>query len=486
MPPAPLFKPVREVVTTIRDDGSRRFLFPADVSGRFARARRAVALVLIAVYFLLPWIPVGGYPAVFLDVAHRRFHLFGLTLAAQDLWLLFFLISGLGFGLFFLTALLGRIWCGWACPQTVFLDQVYRRVERWIDGDAVQRRWLAAAPWSLSKALRRAAKHAIYLLLAVAITHLFLAYYVSIPALWGMMRDAPADNWGTFVFIAAATGIVYFDFAWFREQLCIVLCPYGRIQSALTDDHTLVIGYDWARGEPRGKPAAPGAGDCVGCDRCVHVCPTGIDIRQGLQLECVGCSACVDACDEVMTRLGRPTGLIRYDSLAGLAGLPKVWLRPRTILYGVLLVIGTAVATWSISGIRPAVLGVTRMVGAPYYVDGQIVRNQFLVRLVNKRSGPAALIVAARDLPAGATAQGLEAPVMLAALGEEVRPLIVQLPRGRFAAPFRFEVEVRDPAGTFKLERSLEFLGPESFFDAPAAAAPAPAANPHEQPAPHA
>ncbi len=310
-------------VTTIREDGSRRFLFPADVSGRFARARRAVALVLIAVYFLLPWIPVGGYPAVFLDVAHRRFHLFGLTLAAQDLWLLFFLISGLGFGLFFLTALLGRIWCGWACPQTVFLDQVYRRVERWIDGDAVQRRWLAAAPWSVSKLLRRAAKHAIYLVLAIAITHLFLAYYVSIPAVWGMMRDAPADNWGTFVFIAAATGIVYFDFAWFREQLCIVLCPYGRIQSALTDDHTLVIGYDWARGEPRGKPAAPGAGDCVGCDRCVHVCPTGIDIRQGLQLECVGCSACVDACDEVMSRLGRRPGLIRYDSLAGLAGLPK-------------------------------------------------------------------------------------------------------------------------------------------------------------------
>ena len=291
MPPAPLFKPVRDVVTTIRDDGSRRFLFPADVSGRFARARRVVAVGLIAVYFLLPWIPVGGYPAVFLDVAHRRFHLFGLTLAAQDLWLLFFLISGLGFGLFFLTALLGRIWCGWACPHTVFLDQVYRRVERWIEGDAVRRRQLAAAPWSVGKLARRAAKHAAYVILSTAIAHLFLAYFVSIPALWAMMRQAPMQHGSLFGFIALATGVVYFNFAWFREQLCVVICPYGRLQSILTDDHTLIIGYDTARGEPRGPAGAHGAGDCVACDRCVRVCPTGIDIRQGLQMECIGCAA---------------------------------------------------------------------------------------------------------------------------------------------------------------------------------------------------
>jgi len=467
-PTSPL-RPTRDTVSTIREDGSHRFLFPADAPGPFRRARRAAALVLIAVYLSLPWITVGGYPAVFLDVARRRFHLFGLVLAAQDLGLLFFLISGLGFGLFFVTALFGRIWCGWACPQTVFLEHVFRRVERWIDGDAVRRRQWAEAPTTASKILRRAAKHVVYLVLAATIAHLFLAYFVSIPALWGMMRVAPGENWGAFVFIAAATGIVYFDFAWFREQLCVILCPYGRLQSALTDDHTLVIGYDWARGEPRGKLGDAGAGDCVACDRCVQVCPTGIDIRQGLQLECIGCAACIDACDEVMLRVGRAAGLIRYDSLSGLTGRRKRWLRPRTVLYGALLLAGTVVAAWTIAGVRPAVLSVTRMVGAPYYVDGDLVRNQFLVRLVNKRAEPAALAVTVRGLPAGAVVRGLEAPVTVGPLGEEIRPLIVQEPRSRYASPFTFEVEARDPRGSFTLRRAMEFLGPEHI---PAPAAP--------------
>jgi cytochrome c oxidase accessory protein FixG len=482
-------KPVPDSLSSIREDGSRRFIYPSDCSGRFGRARRAVALVLIAIYLLLPWIRVGGHPAVFLDVADRRFHLFGLTLAAQDLWLLFFLISGLGFSLFFVTALFGRVWCGWACPQTVFLDHVYRRVERWIEGDAVRRRLLAESPWTAWKILRRALKHAVYLLLSAAIAHLFLAYFVSIPAVWAMVRNAPTQNWGTFVFIAAATGAVYFNFAWFREQLCIVICPYGRLQSALTDDHTLVIGYDLARGEPRGKPESPGVGDCVACDRCVSVCPTGIDIRHGLQLECIGCAACIDACDDVMARIGRAPGLVRYDSLAGLAGRATRWVRPRTVVYGVLLVIGATVAGWSVGGIRPAFLGVTRMVGAPYYIDGGTIRNQFLVRLVNKRSEAVVLNLAVRGLPAGAGARGFEAPVNVAPLGEEIRPLIVQEPRSRYASPFSFEVEAGDSAGSFRLVRSMEFLGPEPIPSSPAPAAPcgpprAAAASP-ETPNPH-
>jgi len=477
MEPTSPLQPNRDAVSTIRDDGSRRFLYPADAPGRFSRARRGVGLGLIALYLALPWIRIGGYPAVFLDVAQRRFHLFGLTLAAQDAWLLFFLISGFGFGLFFVTALFGRIWCGWSCPQTVFLDQVYRRVERWIEGDAVRRHQLAEAPWTGAKLARRAAKHAIYLILSAAIAHLFLAYFISIPAVWGMMRDAPGRNWASFVFIAAVTGAIYFNFAWFREQLCVVLCPYGRLQSALTDDHTLVVGYDWARGEPRGKPGAPAVGDCVDCDRCVRVCPTGIDIRQGLQLECIGCAACIDACDEVMTRVGRVQGLIRYDSLSGLAGKPTRWLRPRTVLYGILLVIGASVATWEISSLRPAFLSVTRMVGAPYYVDGDAIRNQFLVRLVNKRAEPVAFTVTVRGLPPGATVQGIGNVVTVAPLAEEVRPLIVQEMLGR-AAAFHFEVDAADPRGTAALGKTVEFLVPETL---PAGSAATP---PHDLPSP--
>ena len=216
--------PTLDSVTTIRADGSRRDIHPADVHGPFMRARAVAAWLLIGVYLLLPWIPVNGAPAVFLDVAERRFHFFGFTLAAQDVWLLFFGVSGLGFGLFFLTALFGRLWCGWACPQTVFLEHVFRRIERWIDGDATQRRALAAAPLDASKVLRRVAKHLIYAVIALLITHLFLAYFVSLPQLWLYMHEAPGEHWAAFLFVFIAAGALYFNFAWFREQLCIVLC----------------------------------------------------------------------------------------------------------------------------------------------------------------------------------------------------------------------------------------------------------------------
>jgi cytochrome c oxidase accessory protein FixG len=415
---------------------------------------------------------------VFLDVAERRFHLFGLTLAAQDLWLLFFVITGLGFSLFFITALLGRIWCGWACPHSVFLDHVFRRIERLIEGDAVQRRTLEAAPPSATKLFKRALKHALYVLTAAVITHLFLAYFVSLPEVWSMMHHAPGEHWGAFLFMAVGTGALYFNFAWFREQLCIVVCPYGRIQSALIDDHSLVIGYDTKRGEPRGKRvtasasepspvgslalAATGRGDCVDCNRCVQVCPTGIDIRQGLQMECIGCTACIDACDDVMTRLHRPRGLIRYDSQRAFAGQRTRWLRPRTILYGVLLALGAAVATWALSTVRPANLGVTRITGTPYVVSADFVRNQFLVRIVNKRNAPARFVVEVRGAPAGLVQNGFTAATEVGPLGEIVQPLVLQQPRAGYTGPFHFAVRVRDEAATFFIERRMEFLGPEA------------------------
>ena len=454
--------PNRDSVTTIAADGSRRLLYPANTHGRFTRARQWSAAGLIVFYLSLPWIKVNGYPAVFLDITERRFHLFGLTLAAQDLWLMFFLITGVGFSLFFITALLGRIWCGWACPHTVFLDHVYRRIERWIDGDAVSRRALAAAPLTAGKFFKRALKHTLYVLVSAVITHLFLAYFVSLPAVWAMVSAAPVEHWSAFGFVAVYTGGLYFNFAWFREQLCIVICPYGRIQSALIDDNSLVIGYDAKRGEPRGKVGPPNAGACVACNRCVQVCPTGIDIRQGLQMECIGCTACIDACDDVMDRLHRPRGLIRYDSQTAFAGKTTRWLRPRTILYGVLLTVGATVATWALSTVRPANLGVTRITGAPYIVSADFVRNQFLVRLVNKRNEPARFVLRVGDAPAALRQTGLTSTIEVAALAEIVQPLVLQMPRAAYTGPFHFEMRVRDEAGTFHLERTAEFLGPEA------------------------
>jgi cytochrome c oxidase accessory protein FixG len=490
--PLPTTRPSRETVTTIRSDGSRPFLFPADPQGRFNRARRISAIGLMAFYFSLPWITINGYPAVFLDIAERRFHLFGITLAAQDMWLLFFVITGLGFSLFFVTALLGRVWCGWACPQTVFLDHVYRRIERWVEGDAVKRRALDQAPLSTEKVIKRGAKHALYVVVSGVITHLFLAYFVSLPEVWSMMHAAPTEHWGAFVFILFATGLVYFNYAWFREQMCIVICPYGRIQSALIDDHSLVVGYDIRRGEPRGRPHAPPrrdatgytagtgasaasppdaawaspagekAGDCVACNRCVHVCPTGIDIRQGLQMECIGCTACIDACDDVMTRLGRPRGLIRYDSQAAFNGERTRWIRPRTILYFVLLLVGAAVATRALVSVKPATAGVTRMTGAPYVVDANSVRNQFLVRIVNKRNLPARFTVRIERTPEHVRRVGFEGAVEIGPLAEVVQPLVLVLPRADYDGPFHFNVAVEDEARTFSIGREVEFVGPDA------------------------
>lgn len=425
-------------------------------------ARRYSAFALIAFYLSLPWFKVGGFPAVFLDVAERRFHLFGVTFAAQDMWLLFFVITGLGFSLFFITALLGRVWCGWACPQTVFLEHIYRRIERWTEGDAVKRRALRDAPLSAEKIFKRTLKHALYVLVSAVITHLFLAYYVSLAEVWDMMRHAPTEHWGAFGFIAIATGILYFNFAWFREQLCIVICPYGRIQSALIDDHSLVIGYDAKRGEPRGKAGTAEAGACVDCNRCVHVCPTGIDIRQGLQMECIGCTACIDACDDVMVRLHRPKGLVRYDSQKAFTGSRTRWIRPRTVLYFVLLLAGASVASWAISTVKPANFGVTRMTGAPYIVDETSVRNQFLVRIVNKRNTPAQFVVRIDHAPDGIRQTGFDAVVTVGPMGELVQPLILQQTRASYHGPFHFRIGVEEAAGKFKLAREVEFLGPEA------------------------
>jgi len=454
--------PSRDSVTTINDDGSRYFLHPSDVHGWFTRWRRHTGLALIAIYLLLPWIPIDGYPAVFLDLGERRFHFFGYTLAAQDSWLLFFGLTGMGFSLFFITALLGRVWCGYACPQTVFLEHIYRRIERMIEGDGPARRKLDAAPMSGAKLARRLLKHTLFILTSLVITHLFLAYFVSIPEVWHMMTSAPGQHWGAFVFMAVASGILYFNFAWFREQLCIVICPYGRLQSALSDDHTMTIGYDSTRGEPRGKVGTPNAGACIDCNRCVQVCPTGIDIRHGLQLECIGCAACIDACDEIMTKVKRPTGLIRYDSFVAFRGGKTRWIRPRTIVYGVLLAIGICVAAFAFSTVKPASMIVFRMSGAAYFVDRDDVRNQFMLRIVNKRNVPTTYTVTLTGVAEGVKQSGFTAPVTVAPLGELVSPLVLISDRKHYSGPFKFTVAVQDEQKSFALSRQIEFLGPDA------------------------
>lgn len=438
-------------------DGRRRRPYPADVRGRFLRARRVVYVALIALWAALPWIRIGGHPAVFLDVDRRQFFLFGATFNAQDLWLLLVAITAFGFLLVYLTALFGRVWCGWLCPQTVFIEMLFRPIERLVNGprNAALRR--AKDPRDKSRVWRTIATHALYLLAALLVAHIFVAYFVSLPSLFAMIRSAPAEHPEAFAWMLGTTALFYVDFGIFREQFCVVMCPYGRLQSMLIDDDALVIGYDERRGEPRGKATDAKSGDCVDCFRCVVVCPTGIDIRDGLQLDCIGCTACIDACDEVMDRLDRPRGLIRYDSLRGLRGEKRRIIRPNIVVYTALALVGGVAAVLALRGREPFEANVLRLPGPPYTREAGALRNGFEIHLVNKASAETTFVVT----PAPGSDLDFIVPmpeVRIEPLGSRRVPFFVTVDEARFEGSRKFVVRVEAGASGSR-ELTATFLG---------------------------
>lgn len=406
-----------EALTTVDEHGHRIWVYPAAIKGVFMRWRRILGYFVIAVFFVMPWVQVGGLQAILLQIPERRFVLFGHIFWPQDAFYLVFLLIGLALALFFFTAVAGRVWCGWLCPQTVFMEEIFRKIEEWVEGDHHAQRRLDAAPWSAGKVARKTVKHGLFLLFSALVSNTFLAYFVETKTLLHWMTGAPGEHWTAFLFMAAILGMFYFDFAWFREQFCIVLCPYARFQSVLTDAHTIQVGYDVVRGEPRGRVGTT-KGDCIDCHKCVAVCPTGIDIRDGYQLECIGCARCIDACDSIMERIGRPAGLVRLDSLSRLTGQGAHILRPRVLIYSVLLV-AVIVALFISLGTRPLLgLTVLRPPGTPFVsLPGNIVSNQFTLSLQNKGqqdkayrlavagSADARLIVPINPIPLAAGAQ---------------------------------------------------------------------------------
>ena len=432
---------VDEQASSLRSDGSRNYVHPADVKGRFTRLRYIIFSVLIAVYVVLPFIKIGGHPAVFMDIVNRRFYLFGSVFNAQDFWLMFFLLSGVGLSLLIVTAIKGRLWCGYACPQTVFLEGVFRRVERAIEGPRAQRLRRNAAGVTFDKIWRKTLKHAIFVVLALLLSHVFISYFVSLPSLVDMVQRSPAEHPTAFTWVVVMSAILWFNFAWFREQLCLIICPYGRLQSAMTDRDTMVIGYDYNRGEPRGKASDPSNGDCVDCKRCMVVCPTGIDIRNGLQMECVGCAACVDACDEIMTKVGREEGLIRDDSLNGLEGKSKHVGRARVCVYGGIVTLWLVGAAFAFAQSSQFETNVLRLQGAPFSVVEGNVRNAVRVHLVNKTSSRQAFIVEPE------TESGLEyiipqTRIELDSLGSTYLPILVQLPAEQMKPGIKMKVTI--------------------------------------------
>jgi cytochrome c oxidase accessory protein FixG len=432
----------------------------ADVSGRFLRARRAVALALLAVFVLTPWATVGGRPALLLDLPRRSFFILGRVFNAQDAFLVFFLLTGAVYGLVTLTTLLGRMWCGWACPQTIYLEMVFRPLQRWVEGTREARLRREARGWTWARAWRRGLLWGMYLVLSSLIAHQFLAYFVPVRSVVALLREGPSRHLEAFLWAQGITLAVFFDLAWFREQTCIALCPYGRLQGVLLDPDSLVIGYDVRRGEPRGKATDPSAGACVDCRRCVTVCPGGIDIRNGLQLDCIACAQCIDACDAVMDKLGRPRGLIRYDSQRGLAGKPRRWLRPRLYLYAALGALGLLAAWVGLRRHTTFEANLLRLRGAPYTLEAGVVRNAYEIHLVNKRPERCGYVVTPEGVGAARVVLPLR-EVVLSSLGQARLPVFVEVPRAEFRGDFPVRLRV-SPQGPGEESRvvTAPFLGP--------------------------
>jgi cytochrome c oxidase accessory protein FixG len=454
-------RPDLETVYSINPDGSRNTIHPADVKGRWQTRVNILWTVLIAVYVVMPWIEVGGHPLIHFDLPGRRAHLFGLSFTNQDFFLLFFVLTGIGYALFVLTALWGRVFCGFACPQTVFMEGIFRRVERLIEGPRNQRLKRDRGPAGFDKVWRKAVKHVLFLVLSALVAHVFLSYFLPARELWAAIWAGPTGHMSAFFWTVFWWAILYFDYSWFREQTCIVICPYGRLQSALVDQDTIVIGYDKQRGEPRGKGKHTG-GDCVDCYRCVVVCPTGIDIRNGLQMECIGCTHCIDACDDIMRRVGKPEGLVRFDSLRGFAGEGRrSLLRLRVFIYVLFGVIGLSVALWAASGREAFQANVLRARGLPYVLEENRIRNLFNLHLQNKGSEPTVYVIAV-DESAESSFEWIlpEGRIMLEGGDNQQWPIFVYLPIEAYdeATPLRLTV-TDSTSGEQKVVEML-FRGP--------------------------
>ena len=333
----------RNQLATVTDEGKRKWVYPKKPSGKFYNARTILSFFLLAFLIIVPFIKVNGHQFLLFDFLNRNFILFGIPFDPHDFHLFVLAMIAIIVFIILFTVVFGRIFCGWACPQTVFMEMVFRKIEYWIEGDARDQRKLDAEKLNGKKLFKKGLKNIIFFIIAFFIAHIFLSYIISVDNVISIITQPPSAHLSGFIAIIAFSLIFYWVFAFFREQACTIVCPYGRLQGVLLDQDSIVIAYDHKRGEPRGKlkkgEEASSKGDCIDCHLCVDVCPTGIDIRNGIQLECVNCTACIDECDAVMEKINRPQKLIRYDSLNGIENKTKFRVTPRMMLYSVILVV---------------------------------------------------------------------------------------------------------------------------------------------------
>ncbi|MDZ7694918.1 MAG: cytochrome c oxidase accessory protein CcoG [Balneolaceae bacterium] len=396
----------RDHLSTVNKEGKRNWIYPKKPSGRYYKARNVVAVLLLLFFFSAPFITVNGQPLLLFNILERKFVIFGMAFWPQDLHLLVFGALSIVIFIVLFTAVFGRLWCGWACPQTIFMEMVFRRIEYWIEGDRAQQIRLSKSPWNWAKTWKKTLKHGIFFGLAFIISNLFLAYIIGVKDLFTIITDPPSEHLAGLSAITIFSGVFYGVFAFLREQVCHFICPYGRMQSVLLDNNSINVMYDYVRGEPRGKVAerndvggkatleglglSPASyGDCIDCKQCVRVCPMGIDIRNGTQLECVHCTACIDACDEVMDKIDKPRGLIRYSSEDAIKEGKKKILTPRVAGYSGILVVLLGIFITLLS-LRPDTeTTILRQPGTLYQSlpNGQY-SNIYQVRAINKTFDP--------------------------------------------------------------------------------------------------
>ncbi|HWD17809.1 MAG TPA: cytochrome c oxidase accessory protein CcoG [Verrucomicrobiae bacterium] len=406
----PDWRDFRDHIATADAAGRRRWLYPRQPKGRFYERRKAVSWVLLAALFAGPFIKINGNPLLMINLVTRRFSVLGHIFWPQDMALVAIALLLYFTSIMIFTAAYGRLWCGWVCPQTLLMEMVFRRIEYGIEGDGRAQRALAQGPWNARKIRLRIFKHTAFFALSFVISNLLLSYIIGIDQLTVIVTDPPARHLEGLGFMLAFTGLFYAIFARFREQACTFICPYGRLQSTVLDENTIVVAYDYKRGEKRAPVSARavgGAGDCVDCKLCVAVCPTGIDIRDGIQMECVNCTACMDACDSVMSRRSRPAGLIRYASLNAIEKGQKFRLTPRMLGYaGLLLTLASLLVFLVLT--RPDVEAtLLRAPGSLFQtLPGGRLENLYTLQLVNKTSRPIPVQLKLEDVPGKLTLMG--------------------------------------------------------------------------------
>ncbi|MCP1674656.1 cytochrome c oxidase accessory protein FixG [Natronocella acetinitrilica] len=430
---------------------AREKIHPREVKGIFQNLRNLAVVVLLGIFYGLPWLRWDGRQAVLFDLPARQFHIFGLTFWPQDFVYLALLLIIAALSLFFFTALAGRLWCGYACPQTVWTE-AFIWMERWTEGNRQQRLKLDKAPWNRRKILRRGSKHVLWVVFALFTGFTFVGYFTPITELSGAVATLSLGPWQTFwlLFYGFAT---WGNAGFLREQVCIYMCPYARFQSAMFDKNTLIISYDETRGEPRGgrsrsvDPREKGLGDCIDCNLCVQACPTGIDIRKGLQYECIACAACIDACDTVMDQMSYPRGLIRYSTENAMEGKPARVLRPRVLIYGVLLLALIGGVLFSLTQRMPLTVEVLADRNVVYReVDWDTIENVYTVRILNKDRVAHEYRLTVEGIP-GIEAVTRSEPIRVGPGDTDSAVVRVQVPRDAVSGagnPFRLIMESTD------------------------------------------